>query len=481
MSPSRSTASQVSPPHNVVLVTIDCLRADHAGCYGYPRPTTPFLDRLAERGTRFAEAISQGGATPEAFPAILASADPPAQHPFHDAGAYRAHLGRQVTLAEALRERGYRTGAIHSNPYLSRFYGYDRGFDTFDDGLRIGSRRARLGLTDRFMRLLGGRSMPFPTLLYFLETLRPPYLTAERLTGKAIAWLGKQSNAPFFLWLHYMDAHMPYAPPGSYARRFDYGAGRLRFARARRKVGDYRRPVALTDRERDTIVAYYDSAIAYIDGQLATLDARLRDAGLDATTAIVVTADHGEEFGEHGGYFHGKTLYDETVRVPLIVRAPGYPEGVVVTEQVRSLDIAPTILDLAGIEPPPAYRGRSLVAALRGEPPEPRPAISATTHLHERYLALSCRDDGWKLMVRVNDGATEFSDRRLYDLTADRGETTNLIESERERGRAERLEATLRHAYERMRDGDAGPPAFDAKTARIRERARRIGRSVPRG
>ena len=293
------TPSPASSPQrpNVLLVTIDTLRADHVGCYGAADAETPTLDALAAQGTRFESALAPTPLTLPSHTSILTGLEPP-RHGVRHNGLYRLADGVE-TLAERLRGAGYATGAVIGAAVLSRRYGLARGFDSYDDALD-GSRAAQSGFHER---------------------------TAEQVTELARAWLDPP-HEPFFLWLHYYDPHLAYRPPSPYAERHS--------------------------------ASPYDGEIAYVDHELGRVIDALRSRDLLERTLVVVSADHGESLGEHGERDHSYTLYDSALRVPLIWRGPGIDGGRSVPGVVRSVDIAPTLLARLGLRELPGADGRPL-------------------------------------------------------------------------------------------------------------------------
>lgn len=291
-------AEAPAKPTSVVLVTLDTTRADHLGCYGYEPATTPHLDRLATGGVRFDMALSPAPLTVPAH-ASLMTARVPRRHGARDNGMYPLPGGVPV-LAESLRAAGYATAAAVSSYVLDRRAGLARGFDHYQDTVRVGPREA-------FNHEERAASQTTDVALDMLEGLEPP----------------------FFLWVHYFDPHLPYVPPEPFASRH---RGRP-----------------------------YDGEIAFMDDQVGRLLAAVRDR--TARPLVVVAGDHGEGLGDHGEAAHGVFLYQSTQRVPLIVAGPGVPTGTTVAAPVGLVDIAPTVLDLLGQDPIAGSDGRSLVPA----------------------------------------------------------------------------------------------------------------------
>lgn len=428
---------------NIILITIDSLRYDHLGCYGYYRDTSPNIDSLATKGAKFLAAISNGGQTPQAFPAILASALPPLEK-----AEARAILERNTTLAELLRNAGYRTAAFHSNPHVSRFYGYSRGFDVFDDGLQPFSPkewRIRLRTWGKSPDSLAAKMVQKVS-----QILRPvlsrvpehPIVSAEQITNKSISWLEKR-NPNFFLWLHYMDVHYPYLPPAKQltqfcARSVSRKQMRSLYTRMMKK------PEQLSKADVEALIDLYDASIKYVDEVIGRLLDKLEKHL--ANTLVIVTADHGDEFGEHGTFAH-QTLYDGLLHVPLLMAGPGIEGGTVVRQQVSLIDLAPTIAELVRIDSAQSMRGRSLLPMIEGEEEAVTGAISTFVSAILGHRNIAYRLPNWKYIGTESlDGTDTVLAEEVYDLTNDPGETRNLHGAGDEQANGFELEAKRRIA-----------------------------------
>jgi arylsulfatase A-like enzyme len=370
---------------SVLLITVDCLRFDHVGFMGYARPTTPFLDSLATESVIVPVALVGGAPTYYSLPAILAS-------------RYPLALGRDIlglapeetSLASTLKKAGYRTAAFCAgNPYISARFGYDQSFDTFKDYLGVdaaalphgdsvtkspehwrGAANRRLARFSRAVPLLGA----FYDELYFQYCQRwavaPPdsldalrrFPAADVVVDDALAWLGANRDAPFFLWLHFMDPHSPYYPKEDCLKML--GADDIAPSRAR-YLNDFwnrsdLRPHRL-QRHRDEIVALYDAGIRWVDHQVQRLREVLRNSGRWDDCILALTADHGEEFLDHGGRYHPPSeLTEELIHVPLLLRLPGGVARRASNSPFSLIHLAPTLLDAADVETPPTFQGRSL-------------------------------------------------------------------------------------------------------------------------
>jgi arylsulfatase A-like enzyme len=355
----------------VVLVSIDTLRRDHVGLHGYPRPTTPRLDALGREGLVFDDAVSVSSWTLPAHLSMFTSVEPAAH-----GGVDRRHgFNRQVaTLPEVLRRAGFATQAITSHLYLSAAYGLDAGFDTLDYAY------------DR---------------------------RAMDVAGRAIEAIDAFGERRFFLFLHFYDPHRPYAPPPRALRHFETSyTGSVSGA-----AWDLT-PEEMPAADLAHLVALYDGEIRFADAQLGRVLDHLRRKGLDSRTLVIVTSDHGEEFGEHGGWEHQYTLYEELIRVPLVVRVPG--QGARRERaQVSLLDVAPTVLDALGLPPLPAQRGHSLLATLGA-----REAFGETEYGSggSRRLFLRSGAGGFKLILGLDRKTGAPRGEEWFDLARDPGE-----------------------------------------------------------
>lgn len=431
------------PVEGVLLVTVDALRADHCGFAGYDRGTTPFLDSLAVDSLVFESAFAVGPGTPSSFASLFSS-----RYPL-EFGGYEGFSAGRPSLPEHLNRRAVTTLGIHSNPYLSRHYGYDRGFDRFEDSF---DEADEPGLLDRVKTEAGALLSRHETAYrlgrrLFLAAVdeEKPYVDAAETTDRV---LGALSGAPdrSFCWAHYLDVHEPYRPPDEHLDR-ELPRERVEALNERVQADD----PALSDGELADLEALYDGELRYVDAELERLFDALEERGRLEDTAVVITADHGEEFLDHGRLGHHPTLYDELVHVPLLVWLPPDARGSFevpatgsVSGQVSLLDVAPTVTDLLGVDPAPRFGGRS---ALRESG---HPVVSEVSNPHgvlkvdERFRRRSVRTGGWKLIVGPEG-------EELYDLGSDPDELDDL-RGERP-DRAAELRATL--AEERGIDPDA--------------------------
>ncbi len=373
---------------DILLVTIDTLRADHSSAYGYAVPTMPSLERLARRGTLFERVYAPTATTSPSHAALMTG-----RYPRTLGVMKNGHklAGRFTTLAEALAGAGYQTAAfVSSIPVRARF-GFDQGFEHYDDLFTVEGRS--LGRPE------GGR----------LDR------RAEHTTEAVARWMaGRHDPRPLFVWVHYVDPHAPYEAPVAFAAEWPEGtSGRVKA---------------------------YDGEIRFADSQLGRLVYIFERAAPAAGTVVAVTSDHGEGLGQHGWMFHGINLYEEAVRIPLVMSWPGKIEaGARIPAAAELTDVAATILRLVGLEVPGSFGGRDLFGQLPAGP----------VYL-ERRRYRSSEVYGVPVagpMHAVIDGTTKFivapeEDRReLYDLSADPGETRNLADTDS--ARATRLAGRL--------------------------------------
>jgi arylsulfatase A-like enzyme/Tfp pilus assembly protein PilF len=400
---------------NVLLITLDTVRADHLGSYGHPRARTRHLDRLAAEGVRFEWAFSPAPITLPAHASILTGLYP-FEHGVRNNGNF--YLGDTFdTLATVLAGQGYRTAAFVSAFVLDRRYGLGRGFQLYDD------------------RMQGGQ----PQVLS-LEAERRGDHTAEAMVRWLEGYAAETGGAsapgrpPFFVWLHLYDPHEPYRPPQPFRDAF-------------------------SDAPYDGEIAFDDSVVAYVRDRLGQL-------GLLDRTVIAIIGDHGESLGDHGEETHTMFVYDSAIRVPLILWRPGrIPAGTAVPDVVRATDVAPTLLELVGAPPLRIAHGRSLVPILTGQSAPDAPAVYAETYLPKFYM-------NWAPLTTLRDERWKFIDAprpELYDLQADPGETRNLFDSQR------RTAEAMRAALARLTGGSEGSMAAGGLDREAMEKLAALG------
>lgn len=401
----------------MVLVTIDTLRADHVSCYGYARNTTPFIDRIAARGLVYRNAYATSSWTAPSMASIFTGLYPRqhgVRHGFVQKGE-RAIAEQEFLwsgfplLAEAMREAGYETFGLSSNGHMAPNTGFARGFDHFE-------------------------------AMWFVDA--PAVNAAAEKWKDRIAAAGK-----YFLWVHYFDPHAPFVAREPYIREYAADAAAwepwtgLGVDELERRKLEIRR----TEGALQALVDLYDSEIRYCDRFVEQLFELL---GIDERALVIVTSDHGEEFLEHNNIGHGHTLFEETIRVPLIVQWPGGTRTGTVDRLVGNKDVFATILDMLEVRPAAPAPGRSLFAETEGED-----AARVFTELDRGRQLRAVREGDWKLI------AAEKKPRSwLYDLSSDPGERADVAAAAPERA------ALLRS----LLDGFAAEPAFAAPKSQRR-------------
>jgi arylsulfatase A-like enzyme len=403
---------------SLVLVTIDTLRADHLSRGGHPRTTTPYLDRLAGEGIYFSRCFAQASWTLPSMlslfsslaPAVFGVSDGVQQIPkpgkprgpalSEEEVVVEYFSERYVTLPEVLRDHGLATAGFSTNGHLRVEQGFAQGFQHFDQSSCM-------------------------------------YGSAECAFTAATRWLDGHTaaapGAPFFLWVHLFDPH--------FDRRFDGGGPQPLYAAPPGYEALFGDDAGLSLEERTRLA--YDRKLRYTDDRLRDFVEALRARGLLERVVLAVAADHGEEFNEHGLWGHARSLRNTLVHVPLLVRLPGGAPRAEIDALVSNLDLAPTLLDALGIEPPAEMGGRSLLPLVRGEPLSVVP-VYGETRRHGLDLRFWVDPSGGRKLVL--DLAT--GERRLFDLGADPGERRDLAAAEP--GRADALERELRAAIAEM-------------------------------
>jgi arylsulfatase A-like enzyme len=419
---------------NVLLVTIDTLRADHLGTYGYARKTSPQIDALGRQGAVFERAYTYWPKTRGSM-AIMLTGRRPSQN-----GYSKTHpllLGFNPTLASVLKEAGYVTAAAVDNPNVAAANGYAKGFDTYRETWEERDLATEMDRT-------------------------------RAITGTAASFLAKaRKDRPFFLWLHYVNPHAPYAPPPPHDSAFLDASSRggRRLPTVPGLHGGIPRQWAVPGQDRlGYYVAQYDGEIATVDEEVGRVMDALRNSGAASRTVVVLTSDHGESLGEHDYYFdHGEDVFEPSLAIPLIVIAPGAVPGSRVDAFASTLDIVPTLLDAVKVSYPPDLAGSSLLPLVRGESQGPDRLFAQ----NDRNLSATW-DRRFKLV------ATPAGDGRrlaLYDRVKDPGEAKDLsrsrpedlrqqtLELERHQERADREWAVTR----RLTEGAAGEPPMSAE------------------
>lgn len=353
---------------NLLLIAVDTLRADHLGTYGYERPTSPEIDRFFETATVFEEALSSSSWTLPSFASLMTSVYPST----HRCWRFDTPLDASfTTLAEVLGEQGWHTAAVVSHMFMASTYGLSKGFADYDESL------------------------------VFDLTKSHQQISAPPVTQRALAFLDQQASSddPWFLWLHYFDPHWLYL-----------------------------RHEGISDEFGARMIDLYDGEIVLTDRHIGRVLRKLDELGLADNTIVAFVADHGEEFGDHGGAQHGKTLYREVTRVPFAMRVPGVAASRV-KAPVSVVDFMPTILDLLNVPSPETPMvGRSLQGVMQGEPLDDRDLLLQVQLRSEEVRLNGLVADQWKLVVTRPLQSGEEGTVELFDRLADPRELRDVSE-----------------------------------------------------
>lgn len=394
---------------NLLLITIDTLRADHCSAYGYPRPTTPRLTSLAAAGVKCDVAYAPMATTGPSH-ATMFTAKRPRSHGVRKNGMVLPP--GHVTLGEILRGEGYETGAVVSSFVVDSRFGLDRGFSSYDDDFTAS--RPSVQTREWEGRRVEG---------HFDRR-------ADETADHALAWLRERgylssprgsSRSPFFLWVHFFDPHDPYDPPPAQRRLFEPHAGDAN---------------ALAQS-----IDAYDGEIRFVDDEMGRLIDALEAAGHRDDTLVIVAGDHGEGLMQHNHMNHGLMIYEEGVRVPLVFRWPRRLTSRTLPAPVELVDLTPTALDLLGVTRPAAFEGRSLKGALLGtEAADPQRVVLLERRQYEPGMVAGFEVKGPKYGVRRGRWkyieAPEEGTRELYDLDADPHELQSLFASQPQEAKA---------------------------------------------
>ena len=379
---------------NVILLTIDTLRKDVLGCYGGKYRVTPFIDSLQDRCIRFTNAMSTGPYTQAAFPGLLTSSY------YFDYEYMKPKIlsKDRVLISEVLKKNGIITAGFHSNAYLCAYFGWNRGWDTFYDSMDV-------EVTDKI-----------------------PYIQASILNKKIAPWLSQQkSGNPFFLWLHYMDVHEPYVPERKYIEVVDPSItmtgdemfGLFTNVLLKRDLSD--------KKNVELLKKLYLAHVREVDDATREFFGILEKMGFLKNSVIIMTADHGDEFGEHGGLSHDGKMYSELINVPLIIYDHSLKKGQVSDTLVSTVDVPPTIVYLFGLEPVSAFAGHSLLPlenySVKGIYGESKEKFGAHEKGDEKEVHFYM-ENNLKLIYHEKDDSWE-----MYDLKNDPKELHNIVDT----------------------------------------------------
>jgi arylsulfatase A-like enzyme len=387
---------------NVVLITIDTLRADHLSSYGYARPTSPRIDDFAAEAILFEEVCCQSSQTLPSHASILVGTNPRS----HKVISHESFVDEDImTLAEILKRRGYRTAAFISSHALDSKYGLDQGFDSYWEVHKEHT------IPERQIQKIQEKSAT---------------------TEAVLEWLGEAAGSEFFLWVHWFDPHRPYDPPPRYLSEFAGGYAGLATSDPEFIMQVWRERIDLAPEDIDHLVGRYDGEVAFTDAQVGQILDELAARGLLDDTIVIITSDHGEILYEHEYYFgHDIGLYEECIMIPLIMHLPGHGRpGTSISPLVQSLDILPTILEVLGLDLPDYLEGKSLLPLIEGGGSSTVTyAFSETFPFPEKCPPRhAVRTAAAKLIWK--ETTADSLTRIYYDLLEDPGETTDLYSPE---------------------------------------------------
>lgn len=451
---------------NILLLVLDCVRYDGLGCLGNPRPVTPAIDALAARARSYTRAYAAAVWTLPSHASLFSGLHPRQ----HGVNVEQRFLDPSIpTMAEYLQKQGYQTAAFSTNAWVGPHFGLDRGFEHFDALWRI-------------FPSMGRR--PFP---WWEKALRKRVLErrdkgAAKLNRYVQRWWQRQRDPhrPFFIFGLYLDAHLPYHPPATYAQHWLQGDALRAALAANQDAWAYMAgEVEMTSADFAGLRTLYDAEIQYVDDHLARLLAFLQKVGALENTVVIITADHGENIGDHGLMDHQYCVYDTLAHVPLLIHyPPAFPAGTD-TRPVQHTDLLPTLLELINHPDPPHLPGRSLLAS--ASPPEPRVVVQYTApHRHRfarRHPHFDLTSKGYERTfdaIIIGDYKLIRSSRHeleLYHLATDPAETVNL--ATKEPSRLATLVAALDAWLQAHPPRSAGPsPVIDPDLA---EHLRNLG------
>ena len=418
---------------NVLLITIDTLRADRIGAYGFASAHTPTLDRVAAEGVRCDYAMCQLPQTNASHAALLSGLYP-------STNGVKVHMVDHLrpdvkTMAEVFKGAGYQTAGIYSWVSLDpQFCGLDRGFDSYHGYVLNRSLLFSNPSLEKLSAIYRQIKSDVPVVSAADAALGSSEQIEKTIDGRAdvtnaavFNWLDQNvhaDSAPFFLWVHYFDPHYPYTPPSGY----DHLLGLNYSGKIDGSVDTVHaienKQLNPTPDDLARLLELYQGEIAFTDAQLGLLLKKLEDGGLLDDTILVITGDHGESFGEHDDWTHGQKVFEPEVRVPLLLRYPArVPSKVVVEAPVQSIDVMPTILDLTGIKAPSAVQGVSLLPVLSGVN-DGKDRAAFTELADESFVSMLTYQE-WKL---IRNNAND--QLQLYHVSADPSEQKNLIEDQ---------------------------------------------------
>ncbi|RKY41290.1 MAG: hypothetical protein DRP76_00215 [Candidatus Omnitrophota bacterium] len=438
---------------NIILITVDSLRADHLGFMGYSKNTTPFLDSLVQESTVFSQAYSCGPVTPHSFPAILTST-----YPFDYLGPRYIDRPR-VLISEVFKQAGFVTATFNSNTYISSFFGYDKGWDFFED-LSVPYEtpegyKEYIKAKTFFNRIIKDsffkKTLPkiSSDLLFWIIYVKYRITNSEKKFKvraefkneivKEFLKAQKHRKTPFFLWVHYMDTHIPYVSEKTRIKDkplsfLELAGSNFGYISSYSYFNGRKLPKSLYNfgkKHLYQITSFYDDEIKYLDSQMEDFFTFLKREGFYDNSVISLTADHGDEFLEHNGTSHFQKLYNELLHVPLVIKYPRQKNKEVIDKKVSLIDLAPTLCDLAGVDVPKEFKGNSMFKNLRkilfhqtsSDTKGGRYYVFGFNRLEQCKIA--CQSKDWKYIIDFGKDIEE-----LYNLNQDPKEQVNLVSKE---------------------------------------------------
>ncbi|MDO8724575.1 MAG: sulfatase-like hydrolase/transferase [Candidatus Methanoperedens sp.] len=412
---------------NLILITVDCLRGDRINYQGGYESITPRMDEMSKNGASFTKSFSVAPFTLSSMKSIFTST-----YPLMNDGNLSL-TKEMISFVEILNNYGYSTAGYHSNPWLTKLHNYNKGFDYFMDGIIAdGKESNRLNIISKFLLSLNKKN-PIRQVASFLhgyfEGTQFPYVRANKINEMAFEWLSNVSDSNFFIWMHYMDTHEPHLPINKYSPKI-----------SKRKLYDLNKNMGsvnpkLDDDDLEKLIGLYNAETRYVDEAIGAIYNFLKYNNLINNTYVIITADHGQQFMEHGQLGHGLYLYDELIHVPLIIIGPGIGE-IKINEVISLIDLAPTILDLLGFDTTNSFKGKSLKPLLYSNEIIPTLTISEEAR-SERKMPLNGKLDfsQKKISLRTNKWKYIYNETKkheLYNLETDKYEKNNLIDLENE-------------------------------------------------
>jgi arylsulfatase A-like enzyme len=439
----------------VILITIDALRPDHLKAYNYHKNTAPNLEKFLQKGSIFSNAFTNGPETPSAFSSLFTSILP------FLSGGFSPLPPQKLIFPQILKESGVYTYGIHSNPNLGEYFNYHRGFDVFLDGERYKEKhdmpnnqgikrnslyflKKILNYKNLFNRLMYGlkgfnkiKSLlrnRLPFLTDILLPFTPIAYNAPYVVNKVASFL-KHFDKPLFLWAHFMDVHSPFNPPSKNVLAINNIDISLR-ERSFLNSEVYQNPekYKISSDILEKLKVLYDAEINYVDSYLKYLFELILQK-FPEDCLVIITADHGESFFEHGFFFHQGNIYDELLKIPFFIVEIGNDNVIkTVNNTIQMIDIAPTIIDYFGISIPDSFQGKSLLPILRGESIEREDYVISETYQKDGIMKRN-NETGFKLMsIRKEDWkyiySEQFDEELLFHLKTDPWEKSNLFDKE---------------------------------------------------